>query len=108
LSLRAAERSCAFRTLGSANAGRGSTMDIQKYGLMTGAAVVVAMGLGLGAARLTDVSEPVESERHEEEGGEIRGFIPLTLTAAAQAGVSIVAVERGGGTELKLPGRVAF
>ena len=83
-------------------------MDIKKYGLMTGAAVVVAMGLGFGAARLTDVSEPVESERHEEEGGEIRGFIPLTLTAAAQAGVSIVAVERGGGTELKLPGRVAF
>ena len=87
-------------------------MTIKRHWLMTGAAVAVALGLGLGlgfgAARLGDGGTAVEDQHHAEEGGQAEGFIALTATAAARAGVSLVAVERGGGQELKLPGRVAF
>ena len=83
-------------------------MTIEKHWLMTGAAVVVALGVGFGAARLSDGPAAPPADHHEEEDGQVVGFIPMTTAAAAQAGVSLVAVERGGGQELKLPGRVAF
>ncbi|WP_235561400.1 efflux RND transporter periplasmic adaptor subunit [Brevundimonas sp. Root1279] len=79
---------------------------------MTGAAVVVALGVGFGAAQLIN-RPPAEAEAehaeegHAEEGG-ADGFVALSPEAAARAGVAVVAIQRGGGTELKLPGRVAF
>jgi cobalt-zinc-cadmium efflux system membrane fusion protein len=82
--------------------------------LMTGAAVVAALGLGLGGgfglARLTAGSAPethAEDEGHPDETAE-EGVVALTPDAAAKAGVAVVAVGRGGGAELMLPGRVAF
>jgi cobalt-zinc-cadmium efflux system membrane fusion protein len=85
-------------------------MQIQRHWLTTGAAVVAALGLGFGAAQF--VNRPASDAEHAEDGHAEEeasaGFVSLTPQAAAAAGVSIVAVERGGGAELKLPGRVAF
>lgn len=85
-------------------------MTLKKHWLMTGAAVVIALGAGFGSARILDRS-PAEAEHaeagHAEEGGE-EAFVALTSQEAARAGVSVIAVQRGGGAELKLPGRVAF
>ncbi|MEJ8404227.1 efflux RND transporter periplasmic adaptor subunit [Brevundimonas vesicularis] len=86
-------------------------MISKTYWLMTGAAVVVALGAGFGAARILDrppaEAEHAEAGHAEDENGEAV-FVALTPQEAAQAGVSVVAVQRGGGAELKLPGRVAF
>ncbi len=89
-------------------------MRIQRHWLMTGAAVFVALGVGIGAgfgvAGRLDGSSAAEhaDEGHAEETGE-EGLVALTPDQAIQAGVSIIAVQRGGGgSELKLPGRVAF
>ncbi len=86
-------------------------MKIQKHWLMTGAAVVAALGLGFAAARMlpADTSSPAAAEdehQDEEEGG--GPVVALTPEAAARAGVTVIALQRGGGAELKLPGRVAF
>ncbi|TFW14334.1 efflux RND transporter periplasmic adaptor subunit [Brevundimonas intermedia] len=90
-------------------------MTLKKHWLMTGAAVVIALGVGFGAARILD-RPPTEAGQaeaehaeagHAEEAGE-EAFVALTPQAAARAGVSVIAVQRGGGAELKLPGRVAF
>ena len=83
-------------------------MNIKRHWLMTGAAVVMALGVGFGAARLTGAGAAPEADHHEEGEAPPEGFVRLNAAAAAQAGVSIVGVERGGGAELKLPGRVAF
>lgn len=85
-------------------------MTIERHWLITGAAVVAALGLGFGAAKLTDRAparaEAGAEEGHaEEEGG---GLVELTPAQATAAGVRVVAVERGGGAELMLPGRVEF
>lgn len=86
-------------------------MIMQRHWLMTGAAVVVALGVGFGAAQFLErpATEPEHAEDGHagEEGGE-EGVIALSAQAAAAAGVSIIAIQRGGGAELKLPGRVAF
>lgn len=86
-------------------------MISKTYWLMTGAAVVVALGAGFGAARILDrppaKAEHAEASQAEDENGEA-AFVALTPQEAAQVGVSVVAVQRGGGAELKLPGRVAF
>ncbi|WP_295185167.1 efflux RND transporter periplasmic adaptor subunit [uncultured Brevundimonas sp.] len=86
-------------------------MISKTYGLMTGAAVVVALGAGFGAARIVD-RPPAKAEHaeagHAEDEAAKATFVALTPQEAAQAGVSVVAVHRGGGAELKLPGRVAF
>ncbi len=86
-------------------------MISKTYWLMTGAAVVIALGAGFGAARILDrppaEAEHAEASHAEHEAGEA-AFVVLTPREAAQAGVSVVAVQRGGGAELKLPGRVAF
>lgn len=86
-------------------------MKIERHWLMTGAAIVVALGVGFGAAQLMPdqggAADPhAEEEGHEEEA--VEGFVALTPSAAAAAGVSVVTVERGGGSGLMLPGRVAF
>lgn len=90
-------------------------MTLKKHWLMTGAAVVVALGAGFGVARILDRS-PAEAGHAEAEHAEAGhadddgegAFVALTPQAAARAGVSVIAVQRGGGAELKLPGRVAF
>ncbi len=86
-------------------------MISKTYWLMTGAAVVIALGAGFGAARILDrpptEAEHAEASHAEDEAGKT-AFVALTPQEAAQAGVSVVAVQRGGGAELKLPGRVAF
>ena len=85
-------------------------MILKKHWLMTGGAVIIALGAGFGAARILD-RPPTEAEHaeagHAEEAGE-EAFVALTPQEAARAGVSVVTVQRGGGAELKLPGRVAF
>ena len=85
-------------------------MKIEKHWLMTGAAVVIALGVGFGAAQLMPgpgaADSHADEEGHEEAAAE--AFVALTPAAAAEAGVSVVAVERGGGSGLMLPGRVAF
>jgi len=86
-------------------------MTIEKHWLITGAAVVIALGAGFGVARITD--RPAGEEAHAEgedhaEGEAEGGFIALAPEAAAQAGVTLTEVLRGGGSELLLPGRVEF
>jgi cobalt-zinc-cadmium efflux system membrane fusion protein len=85
-------------------------MQIHRHWLMTGAAVVAALGIGYGAAKLTPgraTAPHTETEAHAEESG-AEGFVALAPAAAAEAGVAIVSAERGGGAELMLPGRVEF
>lgn len=86
-------------------------MISKTYWLMTGAAVVIALGAGFGTARILD-RPPTEAEHaeagHAEDEPSKAAFVALTPKEAARAGVSVVAVQRGGGAELKLPGRVAF
>ncbi|MET3780731.1 cobalt-zinc-cadmium efflux system membrane fusion protein [Brevundimonas sp. 1080] len=86
-------------------------MISKTYWLMTGTAVVIALGAGFGAARILD-RPPTEAEHaeagHAEDEPSEAAFVALTPQEAAQVGVSVVAVQRGGGAELKLPGRVAF
>jgi len=85
-------------------------MTINKHWLLTGAAVVAALGIGFGAAQFLNHPTASETEHadddHEEEDG--GAFVSLPLEEAGRAGVSVVSVERGGGAELTLPGRVAF
>ena len=85
-------------------------MQSYKYWLMTGAAVVVALGVGYGAAQL--LNRPAPEAAHAEEGHSEdeaeAALVALSPAQAAAAGVTVVALQRGGGTELKLPGRVDF
>jgi cobalt-zinc-cadmium efflux system membrane fusion protein len=91
-------------------------MTLSRNWLMTGAAVIAALGIGAaggyGLARLNPAPDShTEEEGHGDEAAEQAaegGMIALTPEAAAKAGVTVVAVGRGGGAELMLPGRVAF
>ena len=62
-------------------------MTLKKHWLMTGAAVVIALGAGYGGARILDRSpteaEHAEAGHTEEASGE--GFITLTPQEAARA-----------------------
>jgi cobalt-zinc-cadmium efflux system membrane fusion protein len=89
-------------------------MTLQRHWLITGAAVIAALGIGFAAARLMPAppkgvihAEEEHSDEHGEAEGE-EGFVPLDPAKAAAAGVTVVALERGGGSELMLPGRVEF
>ncbi|MDQ8029532.1 MAG: efflux RND transporter periplasmic adaptor subunit, partial [Brevundimonas sp.] len=90
-------------------------MTTRKHWLMTGAAVVVALGVGFGAARLFDSPAPAadahaEGEEHGDDHGEEtpEGFVALSEQDAAAAGVILTGLQRGGGSELRLPGHVAI
>jgi len=86
-------------------------MTIEKHWMITGAAVVIALGAGFGVARITDrpAGEEVHAEGEDHAEGEAEeGFVGLAPEAAAQAGVTLTEVTRGGGAELLLPGRVEF
>ncbi len=85
-------------------------MKLDKHWLITGCAVVVALGAGFGGARLLDAPPSKagpEMADHAEEA-QTEGFVALKPEAAAQAGVKLVEITRGGGSELLLPGRVEF
>ncbi|WP_292071027.1 efflux RND transporter periplasmic adaptor subunit [Brevundimonas sp. UBA7534] len=84
-------------------------MNLQRHWLMTGAAVIAALGVGFGAAQLMKPSAAFPEADPEEGHEEARGaVVALTPDKAAAAGVSVVGLQRGGGAELKLPGRVVF
>ncbi|MFN3560069.1 MAG: efflux RND transporter periplasmic adaptor subunit [Brevundimonas sp.] len=86
-------------------------MTSRKHWLMTGAAVIAALGLGFGAARLFDAPAPAETHAEGEEGhadeAAPEGFVALTDQQAAAAGVAVTTPQRGGGSELRLPGHVS-
>lgn len=86
-------------------------MNIERHWLLTGVAVVAALGLGFTAARLMPEA-PAREDAHgeaagheDEAGGDV---VALAPAKAAAAGVIIVTPGRGGGVELMLPGRVEF
>lgn len=83
---------------------------LKRQWMTTGAAVVVALGAGFGAARWIDRPAPSTTPAEDDHAeGEVNGSVaPLTLEQAARAGVAVVALQRGGAAELKLPGRVSF
>ena len=86
-------------------------MTSRKHWLMTGTAVIAALGLGFGAARLFDAPAPAEAHAEGEEGhaeeAAPEGFVALTDQQATAAGVAVTTPQRGGGSELRLPGHVA-
>jgi len=73
------------------------------------ALALVAGGVGFGAARLLDTRGGHAEEADHAEGeaahGEA-GFIALTPAQAQAAGVVVTTLQRGGGTDILLPGRV--
>ncbi len=84
--------------------------------ILIGAAAIAVLGLGGGflLARAMDPHGSVElhadhDEDHEDEraDGAAEGFVALTAVDAPAAGVELAHVERGGGVDLLLPGRVA-
>ena len=85
-------------------------MQSQKHWLMTGAAVIAALGVGFGAAQFLNrpASEPAHAEEGHAEDEAEGALVALTPAQAIEAGVTVVTLQRGGGAELKLPGRVDF
>ncbi len=85
-------------------------MQSQKHWLMTGAAVIAALGVGFGAAQFLNrpAAEPAHAEEGHAEDEAQPAVVALSPADAAAAGVTVVALQRGGGAELKLPGRVDF
>ncbi|QDH73928.1 efflux RND transporter periplasmic adaptor subunit [Brevundimonas sp. M20] len=88
-------------------------MATRKHWLMTGAAVIAALGIGFGAARLFDSPSPAADSHTEGEEGHSdeeapEGFVALTEQEAVAAGVTLTGLQRGGGTELRLPGHVSL
>jgi cobalt-zinc-cadmium efflux system membrane fusion protein len=80
-------------------------------------ALVLAVGAGFGLARLTAPADShaeageEHADEHGDEHGEgeaAEGFVPLSAEAAERLEIGIVAVGRGGGGELTLPGRVSL
>lgn len=85
-------------------------MTSNKHWLVTGAAIVVALGVGFGASQMMP-RQTMAPAAHEDEAGHPEspeGVISLSASEALAAGVQITSVERGGGSELLLPGRVEF
>lgn len=99
-----------------------------KTRLVLGAAAIAVLGAGVGfvVARATD-THAIEEGDHADEGHDERGetadrqgdphpdehgehaegFVELSPSEAPAAGVQLTHVERGGGVDLLLPGRVA-
>jgi len=86
-------------------------MSIKRAHVGVVAAIILAAGGGFVAARtlMPGASGPgVEHvENAHEEGEHAEGFVALRPADAPAAGVQLAAVERGGGIDLVLPGRVA-
>lgn len=89
-------------------------MTLDKRMLIGGVAAIAILGIGAGfiVARLADPHGFVEigeseEEPEEHEGEHEEGFVALEADEAKQAGVAIAKVERGGGSDLILAGRVS-
>ena len=86
-------------------------MSIKRAHLGVVAAIAVAAGAGFLAARaFTSDPTAAPEPRHaaEEEGEHVEGFVALAPAEAPAAGVALARVERGGGIDLLLPGRVSL
>ena len=86
-------------------------MNIQRHWLMSGVAVIAALGIGFGTAQL--MNRPAEDPQAHADDGHAEeetdgAVVALSSAEAAEAGVSVITLQRGGGSELKLPGRVDF
>lgn len=87
-------------------------MTIDKRLLFGGVAAIALLGIATGfvAARMSDPHGAVVAEEHaekHEEGEHEPGFVALKPVEAAESGVELAKVERGGGSDLILAGRVA-
>lgn len=89
-------------------------MTLDKRMLIGGVAAIAILGIGAGfvVARLADPHGFVETAESSEEGEEAEGeqeegFVALEVDEATEAGVSIAKVERGGGSDLILAGRIS-
>lgn len=84
--------------------------------LLIGGAAVLVIGsiAGFVVARAFDPhgsqvsATDTEAEHEDEHVEEAEGFVPLKPADAEAAGVELAKVERGGGSDLLLPGRVAI
>ena len=82
------------------------TMPPDRKTLFVGIAILAALAGGYGIARITGprASAPAETtDEHAEEGG---GIAKLTPAQATAAGIVVVSVGRGGGSDVQLTGRV--
>ena len=86
-------------------------MIARHFIVVSAVALFAAAGLGYGAARLFEgrsAAPAREDERGEPEAHGQPSLVPLKLTDAAAAGVSVVTPGRGGGADILLPGRVTL
>ena len=87
-----------------------STLSSNKKVLIAGVAAVVLLGGGALALTLTRSDPPAPAAEKTETKSEAaetpEGVIELTAEQLQAAGVSVVAVSRGGGGETRLSGRV--
>jgi cobalt-zinc-cadmium efflux system membrane fusion protein len=87
---------------------------IARHSLIASAvALIVAAGLGFGAAQLIRDRPAAPAPASEEDGAEHgphgeTDLVPLKPADAAAAGVSVVTPGRGGGADILLPGRVTL
>jgi cobalt-zinc-cadmium efflux system membrane fusion protein len=94
----------------------GDAVMILDRKLLIGAAAIALLGavLGFAVARATDPHSPAEAHDEHGEHGEgeaeeahAEGFVALKPADAPAAGVELAHVERGGGADILLPGRIA-
>src|SRR5690606_23173333 len=87
-----------------------STLSSNKKVLIAGVAAVVLLGGGALALTLTRSDPPAPAAKKTEVEGEAaeapEGVVELTAEQLKAAGISVVAVSRGGGSETRLSGRV--
>ncbi|MGX5637108.1 efflux RND transporter periplasmic adaptor subunit [Brevundimonas diminuta ATCC 11568] len=85
-------------------------LSSNKKVLIAGAAAVVLLGGGMLALTLSRSDPPVAEKTETEAEGEAaeapEGVVELTAEQLQAAGISVVAVSRGGGGETRLSGRV--
>lgn len=81
-------------------------MPIDRKTLLTGAALVIALGAGFGIAKLSDRAPAATEESEEAEGGASGDFVKLSPDQARTAGVAVVTVGQGGAGDVRLSGRV--
>ncbi|MBJ7412475.1 MAG: efflux RND transporter periplasmic adaptor subunit, partial [Phenylobacterium sp.] len=70
-------------------------MPIDRKTLLTGAALVVALGAGFGIAKLSDRAPAAAEEAEEAEGAASGDFVKLSAEQARAAGVAVVTVGQG-------------
>lgn len=82
--------------------------------LLIGATAIALVGIGAGFVLARSFDPHSAVALHEDDAGDhgeeehAEGFVALKPADAAAAGVMLARVERGGGSDLLLPGRVAL